>query len=145
MPAPHTPESTRLDHVGLNVTDLASCARWYGAAFGYEVELELRVDPIDLDIVMLRHPDGTRLELLHRPGASPGPRAADPAEAALTEGFSHLAFDVRGLDGEFARLVLLGAREVMTPRPSPEEGVRMAYLADPEGNLVELVERPEPE
>jgi lactoylglutathione lyase len=30
---------------------------------------------------------------------------------------------------------------VMTPRPSPEAGVRMSYLADPDGNLIELVER----
>ena len=29
----------------------------------------------------------------------------------------------------------------MTPRPSPEPGVRMAFVADPEGNLVELLDR----
>jgi len=35
----------------------------------------------------------------------------------------------------------LGARPVMAPRPSPEPGVRMAFVADPEGNLVELLDR----
>jgi glyoxylase I family protein len=30
---------------------------------------------------------------------------------------------------------------VIEPRASPERGVRFAFLADPEGNLVELVER----
>jgi glyoxylase I family protein len=29
----------------------------------------------------------------------------------------------------------------MAPQPSPEPGVRMSFLADPEGNLVELVQR----
>jgi len=29
----------------------------------------------------------------------------------------------------------------MTPRPSPEPGVRMSYLTDLEGNLIELLER----
>jgi hypothetical protein len=29
----------------------------------------------------------------------------------------------------------------LTPRPSPEAGVRMAFVADPEGNLVELLPR----
>jgi len=119
----------RLDHVGLAVHDLDAAAEWYCAAFGYERELTLRVDPIDLDIVMLRHAThGDRLELLHRPGSSAGLRAADPAEAALSAAFE--------------RVVGLGARPVMTPQPSPEKGVRMAYLADPEGNLVELLERP---
>ena len=31
-----------------------------------------------------------------------------------------------------------GAGERVSPRPSPEPGVRFAFLADPEGNLVEL-------
>jgi glyoxylase I family protein len=133
----------RLDHVGLAVHDLDAAAEWYCAAFGYERELTLRVDPIDLDIVMLRHSThGDRLELLHRPGSSAGLRAADPAEAALSETFGHVAFDVHGLDAAFERVVGLGARPVMTPQPSPEKGVRMAYVADPEGNLVELLERP---
>jgi glyoxylase I family protein len=37
--------------------------------------------------------------------------------------------------------VAAGACEKVSPRPSPEPGVRFAFLADPEGNLVELVER----
>src|SRR5690348_6071689 len=91
---------------------------------------------------MLIHPEhGDRLELLHRPGSAPGLRAADPAQAALAEGFGHIAFDVADLDATFARVVRLGARAVVTPRPSPEPGVRMAFVADPEGNLVELLSR----
>jgi predicted enzyme related to lactoylglutathione lyase len=29
----------------------------------------------------------------------------------------------------------------MPPQPAPEPGVRMSFLADPEGNLIELVQR----
>jgi len=131
-----------LDHVGLSVGDLAAAEAWYCAAFGYRRDVVLRVDPIDLDIVMLIQPDdGHRLELLHRPGSAPGLRAADPAEAALSRAFGHIAFDVDDLDAAFDRVVGLGARPVMTPRPSPEPGVRMAFVADPEGNLVELLSR----
>jgi lactoylglutathione lyase len=132
----------RLDHAGLSVRSLSEAADWYCAAFGYARELDLRVDPIDLDIVMLIHrAHGDRLELLHRPGSAPGRRAPDPAEAALSEGFGHVAFDVADLDATFAHVVGLGARPVMTPRPSPEPGVRMAFVADPEGNLVEILSR----
>jgi glyoxylase I family protein len=53
-----------LDHVGLSVGDLVAAEAWYRAAFGYRREVVLRVDAIDLDIVMLIHPDdGHRLEL----------------------------------------------------------------------------------
>jgi lactoylglutathione lyase len=132
----------RLDHVGLNVADLAAAEEWYTNAFGYVRELALRVEAFGLDIVMLLHPlAGDRLELLHRPGSRAGLRAANPPEAVLTEGFGHLAFDVTGLDTEYDRLLGLGARPVVTPRPSPEPGVRMAFVADPEGNLLELLDR----
>src|SRR5262245_47840604 len=132
----------RLDHVGLAVADLAAAEAWYNAAFGYERELILRVEPLELDIVMLIHRDhGDRLELLHRPGSRPGLRAADPGEAALWQAYGHLALDVADLDATFDRVVALGARAVLSPRPSPEPGVRMAFVADPEGNLVELLSR----
>src|SRR5688572_24661841 len=101
----------RLDHVGLSVRALADAERWYCAAFGYTREVALRVDAIDLDIVMLIHPGhGDRLELLRRPGSAPGLRAADPAQAALSESFGHIAFDVADLDGTYDRVVGLGAR-----------------------------------
>jgi lactoylglutathione lyase len=132
----------RLDHAGLSVRDLGSAADWYCAAFGYTRERELRVDPIDLDIVMLIHRShGDRLELLHRPGSAPGLRADGPAEAALSQTFGHVAFDVADLDATFDRVVGRGARPVMTPRESPEPGVRMAFVADPEGNLIEILSR----
>lgn len=134
--------SVRLDHVGVNVADLDAAAAWYCAAFGLRPEQRLRVEPIDLDIVMLIDDEhGHRIELLHRPGLAAGPRGQDPAAAALLPGYSHLAYDVPDLDAAHVRLVAHGAREVMSPRPSPEPGVRMSYLADPDGNLVELVER----
>lgn len=130
------------DHIGINVADLAKAEAWYKLAFGLDREFATRIDAVDLDIVMLRDAEhGHRVELLHRPGAAAGLRAANPAEAALTEGFGHLAFGVAGVDEAHTRLLGLGAREVMAPQPSPEPGVRMSFLADPEGNLVELVER----
>lgn len=142
MTGPVVTNAMRLDHVGVNVTDLDAAERWYCEAFGLRRELRLRVESIALDIAMLRHPDlGHRVELLHRAGLCGGPRAADPARAALLAGYSHVAFDVRALDAEHARLVAHGAREVMAPQPSPEPDVRMSYLADPDGNLIELVER----
>jgi glyoxylase I family protein len=131
-----------MDHTGLTVGDLAAAERWYVDAFGFTTELRLRVDPINLDVVMLIHAEtGDRLELLHRPGSAPADPPADPAEAALRHGYGHIAFDVADVDATVNRLLSLGARPVMAPQPSPEPGVRMAFVADPEGNLVEVIDR----
>jgi glyoxylase I family protein len=56
----------------------------------------------------------------------------------------HVGLSVTDLDAAYDQAVGRGARPVMAPCPSPEPGVRMAFVADPEGNLVELLHRPGP-
>jgi glyoxylase I family protein len=133
----------RLDHVGLAVADLETAVSWFCDVFGLVPELTLRVDALDLSIEMLVHPvHGYRLELLHRPGSQAGRKPGTPGEAALREGYGHVAFDVTDLDAAYDRALARGAGPVMPPGPSPEPGVRMAFVADPEGNLIELMHRP---
>ncbi|WP_369227450.1 VOC family protein [Streptomyces sp. R39] len=134
----------RLDHVGLNVRDLAAQLAWYRAAFGLRTVFEFHLDGPGLTGVVLEHPHGWRLELLARPGSVPGLRAPDPMTAVLTEGYGHFAVTTPELDPVYVALTALGAGEVLAPGPSPEPGVRMAWVKDPEGNLIELIERGEP-
>jgi glyoxylase I family protein len=137
--------AARLDHVGLVVADLPAAASWFCDVFGLVPELSLRVGAIGLGIEMLIHPvHGYRLELLHRPGsgAGPGGKPEHPGAAALRHGYGHVAFDVTDLKSAYGRAVARGARPVMLPGPSPEAGVAMAFVADPEGNLIELLHRP---
>jgi lactoylglutathione lyase len=138
-------EAARLDHVGLAVADLAAASAWFCDVFGLVSELTLRVEPLDLDIEMLIDPvHGYRVELLHRAGSAADGKPATPADAALRCGYGHIAFDVPELGEAYDRAVARGARPVMPPGPSPEAGVRMAFVADPEGNLIELLHRPGP-
>ena len=130
-----------LDHVGLHVGDLAAMTAWYVRTLKLETVFEFTLDEVGLRGVMLRSPNGYRIELLHRAGNVAGLQAANPAEAALTRGFGHIALDVPDVDAAHAQLLAGGAADRMTPRPSPEPGVRMAYVADPEGNLIELLDR----
>ena len=131
----------RLDHVGLTVADLDAMTAWYGKALDLAVEFEFALDGVDLRGAMMLSPEGHRIELLHRDGNVAGLEAATPVEAALTRGFGHVAFDVRDVDASYDALIAAGATDRMSPRPSPEPGVRMAYVADPEGNLIELLDR----
>ena len=133
--------AARLDHVGLAVADLAAARSWYCRVFGLVPELTLRVDAINLSIEMLIQPEhGYRLELQHRPGSA-ADKPANPGEAALREGYGHVAFEVNDLDAEYDRVVACGARPVVLPGPAPEPGARMAFVTDPEGNLIELLHR----
>ena len=129
------------DHLGVSVADLPAMTAWYAEALDLNVEFEFALSAGEFRGVMLRSEDGYRIELLHRGGSHAGPTAATPVEAALTRGYGHFALDVPDVDGAYAALLDTGATDRMSPRPSPEPGVRMAYVADPEGNLIELLDR----
>jgi lactoylglutathione lyase len=131
----------RTDHIGLNVADLDVAVTWYCSALGLAEEFRFSFPEIEFEGVMLVSPAGDRLELLTRPGAGPGIQAKVPVDAALTLGFSHFALRVDDVQAMFAELIGAGAQERLSPRPGPEGGMPMAFVADPEGNLIELLSR----
>jgi lactoylglutathione lyase len=128
-----------LHHVGLSVADLDEAIAWYHEALGLEVEFRFEIPA--LRGAMVRSPGGLRMELLERPGSQAGINGSHPDAALLTRGYGHIALTVEGLAETYARLLDAGAAAVWEPRPSPEPGVRMAFVHDPEGNLIELLER----
>jgi len=130
-----------LDHVGISVVDLDKAAAWYRAALGLREEFSFALPRYDLCGLVLIRPTGDRVELLERAGSQPGPAAPDPNTAALTRGYGHMALRVDDVDATFDQLLAAGASARMSPRPAPEPGVRMAFVADPEGNLIELLHR----
>ena len=133
--------SHRVDHIGLNVADLGTAVTWYCSAFGLTEEFRFAFADIGFEGVMLISPAGDRLELITRQGAVPGIQASLPTEAALTLGFSHFALRVDDVVETYAALIAAGAGERLSPRPGPERGMPMAFVADPEGNLIELLSR----
>jgi len=129
------------DHVGLSVADIEAAEAVYTNAFGFARQLAFELAPHPIRGVMLTHPAGFRLELFEHETSVPGIEAATPIEAHATRGYNHFAITSPDIDELFAAALDAGARPVIEPSPSPEPGVRFAFLADPEGNLVELVEK----
>jgi len=129
------------DHVGLSVADIEGAEAFYTTAFGFVRQLAFELSPHPIRGVMLTHPAGFRLELFEHSASLPGLQAATPIEAHATRGYSHFALTAPDIDVVFADALDAGARAVIEPRPSPEPGVRFAFLTDLEGNLVELVEK----
>lgn len=132
-----------LDHVGINVTDLDEAVEWYREAFDFDVARPFAIEELTMRGVFLVTPDGIGLEIIEREGASrSGDLAADPPDQALRVGLGHLCFRVDDVDAVHQRLLALGAIDRFSPRPAPEVGVRMSYVADPFGNFIELLDRP---
>ena len=127
------------DHVGLSVSDLDSAKRWYADVLGMTQGFAFELPPFGVrGCFMEGH--GTRVELFERVGSGGGIGGQEPPQALLTRGYGHIAFAARDLDATFADLIARGATPVWDPRQSPEHGVRMAFVADLDGNLVEFIE-----
>ena len=132
---------TTFDHVGLSLADLDAGEAFYGRAFGFTRELAFALDPHPIRGVMLVHPSGCRLELFADERSSGGIRADTPIAALATRGYGHFALAAADIGPLYETALSAGAPAVKAPVPSPEPGVRFAFVADPEGNLIELVER----
>ena len=72
--------------------------------------------------------------------SAPPARSGGPA-APKDHGYTHFAIDVQDLDLEYERLVSIGMIFNTSPPPKAETP-RCVYGADPDGNLIELLEVP---
>jgi glyoxylase I family protein len=80
-------------------------------------------------------PGGATLELLCFAGSAGAARGRPPAF-----GYSNVALSVDDLDAAWAALEARGARPLQ--RPVEVGGVRMFFLADPDGTPIEIIEFP---
>jgi glyoxylase I family protein len=133
-----------IDHVGLNVADLDAQVEWYKKVFGFKTARPFEVEPIGLRGIFLLGEDGFAIELLQKQGSSRNFKASNVAEGALNQGFGHICYRVDDVAAMNQKLLAHGAVQIMPVQESPEPGVTMAYVSDPEGNLIEIIDRKGP-
>lgn len=134
-----------VDHIGLSVGDLDAQRDWYQRAFGFDTARPFEIAPVGLRGVFLLGPDDLALELLERQGSQAvNLPATTPPDALLSRGWAHVCLRVADVDAVFTRLIDAGAGTLSAPGDSPEPGVRFAFVTDPEGNLIELLDRSGP-
>ncbi len=119
-----------LNHFGIVVRDLDASLAFYQKAFGAVIVFQSLIPASQTDVVYLQIGGGL-IELLH-------PRT--PADTE-TFGITHIAFLTDDLDTDYERLVANGADGLVAPRVAGTGVGRLAFLSDPNGARVELLER----
>lgn len=123
-------------HVGLNCRDILTTERFYSKHFGFR---RARVVGEGTGMVLfLRMEDSPlHLELFHASGESPVPPPTK--DGYPYAGYRHIAFKVDNLDKKLAEI---GDEATVTLGPlSFDEfipGWRTAWIADPDGRIVEI-------
>ena len=146
---------TRIDHVGITVSDLDRALAFYRDLLGLRVIADttvaepevaelLGLDSVQLRIADLDSGDGRIVELLQYLQPK-GRRIAYESSDSAT---AHVAFTVDDLDALRGRLTAAGVsivsrRQIKISEPGGAfDGAICLYVRDPDGVILELVQRP---
>lgn len=121
-----------IGHLALKVRDLDKSLDFWRDRVGFQEMDRLRRDDGTTWLVYLRITDGQYLELF--PGAA---TAQAPGEEA--NGVLHICLDIEDLDVEIARLEQAGVK-IVSPIKGGIDNNRGAWIHDPDGNRIELME-----
>lgn len=116
-------------HICLNVSDADRIADWYVEELDMERTWEFTTPDGETRNVYVGDGQGVELQLSDTDGV-------DPADAG--ELYDHVAVKVDDVDEAFERIDNHGVRE--EPRDQDAAGARTAFIYDPDGHVVELVE-----
>ncbi|MFD2414881.1 VOC family protein [Amycolatopsis pigmentata] len=144
----------QMHHFSIAVQNIDESIRWYSSVLGMQLERQGSFDTPEFagrNAFLVR--DGVRVELWSVQGGAGVPDGRrSPISDLATGGTKHVAFEVRELQGLLCALVELGvdiatvqrsARELHLPEDHPElsdRGAFAAFIRDPDGALIELVD-----
>lgn len=123
----------RLDGFGLFVEDMPAMVRFYRDVLGFEI----KEDENTSNVYLVK--DGT-LFLLYGRNDFEKMTGRKYQYTRGVNGHFEVALSVdtfADVDKEYARIIAQGGRSVLEPTTEPW-GQRTCYIADPEGNLVEI-------
>ena len=123
----------RLDGFGIFVDDMAAMIRFYRDVLGFEIREDENTSNVFLE------KDGT-LFLLYRKIDFEKMTNRKLSYCNGVNGHYEIALSVENyleVDKEYERVIKAGAQGILEPTTEPW-GQRTCYIADPEGNLVEI-------
>lgn len=123
----------KLDGFGIMVDDMAAMIRFYRDVLGFEIKEEEDTQNVFLE------KDGT-LFLLYRKTDFEKMTGRTFSYCSGVNGHYEIALSVENygaVDRAYKETVEAGAQSIMKPETEPW-GQRTCYIADPEGNLIEI-------
>ena len=120
---------TGIDHPAIAADDVETLSKWYCDVLGYMVFAKT-----DKPIYIVEAPDGTYIEIM------PKDETLRPERTVCTPGWSHLALRVSDMDAAMEALDGHGV-EWLGDEFGAVGGGRIRNFNDPEGNLLQIVQR----
>ena len=124
---------TSLGHVAINVQDLGKSLDFYTRVMEFPEMMRLHKDDGSTWLVYLRITDDQFLEIF------PGADEERAPESWRSNGMTHMCLTVDDIEGVVKRLTAKGVR-LIVPLKDGADGNRQAWVADPDGNRIEIMQ-----
>lgn len=121
-------------HSMIRVKDIDAALKFYTQLFNMTVEKKKRLEDCELYFLSDEENSGAQLELTYND---------ETPEGGYTNGdaFGHFAFSVKSLDEFTKKLHALGYEYLYPPFDLNGKGTKIAFVKDPDGNEIELIEK----
>ena len=119
-------------HTCLNVTDMDRSIEFYTKQLGLKFVNRREIKQNNAEIAFLQDDDAGALELTHW---------RDKKSLAEGDNFDHIAFEADNIDARVAELRSHGVTIAMEPYSLQSSTSKIAFIKDPDGNWLELIER----
>lgn len=138
MPSEAQPGQAHLAGVGVGVGDLDRSIAWYASLLRLDEQARFRFDAAGLEIAMLAGA-GFHLELMAPAAGAEGQDRRLPPRHVRPGQLAHMVLSVEDL-AAFERTAEALAVPVLW-RSTAQMPARFLFVADPDGNLIQLIER----
>lgn len=132
--------SARIAHTALRVPDLEASKRWFVEKLDFRVAREWPVGDLRHAWLCPSGDGSLHIEIVGGNAPEPNPEFGTLDETLEYGGYHHVCIDVADLDRALDELRRRGVAAVGGTLAMAEVGRRIAFIADPWGNLVALAE-----
>jgi pimeloyl-ACP methyl ester carboxylesterase/catechol 2,3-dioxygenase-like lactoylglutathione lyase family enzyme len=132
--------SWKVDHVGVRVPNFDTAVAWYIEKLDFRLKHSSPVAGLTFALLSPAANESFSIELLAGPGADDRPPYNDLHASYKLSGWHHLGFRVDNVDQTVDELKRRGVTIVLEPKDAAALGLRVAFFADPWGNIFEVIE-----
>jgi glyoxylase I family protein len=143
MTTPHAPSpfaSLKINHAAIRVPDFDTAVAWYADELDFRLKRSVSFAGPTFGFLYPTEDDSFHFELLAGPGAAERPPYKDLHDSYKTSGWHHPGFRVDSVDDSIDELKRRGVTIVSQPHDVAAMGLRVAFFADPWGNLFEVIQ-----
>ena len=129
-------------HVAVRVPDFEAAKRWYVEKLDFRVIHEWPFGDLQLAYLAPATDDHFYVELLGDgvPKPIPKPVYSDLGDSLRLAGYHHYCLNVQNIDATIAEFRRRGVTIVTEPFELPVINRRLAFIADPFGNIIKLAQ-----